>query len=350
MADCIKKDEFVKILESIDTAKLIDQTQESSRIDIWQFDSVKIKDVINNGISKFVDIIPSVPIRSKIEGLRKQLPFLGNNKEKASAQVKKFIAEIIDDSDGRTAELSIALSEVMEQVKGDSDKAVKNGFTVQEVSSDTFLPNVPLARVAEIVGRKITYQKGYRFSADGDVNISPSHISNMYYSVGMQFINKLESKGYIDVHENGNTLKDFIDKTSGEKVLKKVDITNKVPSISLNLAMLTKDTSVVERDGAILHFTNRSKSDLTGTDLGSIKGLLNISTLLSVPSNLSVPNRDTFTKEEKARLNENNAYSPDSNMAETLSYVEDNPLQINNTVNSFLTNLNIAVVESLLQT
>ena len=84
----------------------------------------------------------------------------------------------------------------MESIKGESDKAGNNNIAISEISVNGEIPNLPLPRVVESIGRKALYQEGYRFSADGDTEITPEMIGSLYYKKGIAIIEQLAEAGY----------------------------------------------------------------------------------------------------------------------------------------------------------
>lgn len=366
---CQTKEQFLQTLYSIDAAKQIAAEKEHNRINVWSFTSSKIQDAIYKGVPSVIELIPSIPIQNKITKFVKALTY--NKKTNPSSDtLKTFIQDIVEakesvnDKDvGRTAEFGIVLHEIMESVKGESDKSVKNRIDISVLSDGGYLPHLPAPRVIESIGRKIAYYHGVRFAAEGDKNITPANVSGKYYEVGLHFTELVEKAGYITITKANevSVIKDFEDnRTTGKVVGKKEKTqdttTRSLKTIAINLdKFISSDSDIsttglstknaeakvaarkkLEREGVALYFTDRTDTDITGTVLGDMVNTLKIIANLSIPAKVLLPSKTKLTSEERKVNDSKHAYTPTPTLKETQQTVEDNPLSINSSLTSFL--------------
>lgn len=338
MAFCVNYNKFQEFLHKINQSVEINKnTEKDLRYDVWSTTSKQVSDLINKGTESITwDENKSRHIKSRIESALKRV-------DESPESASDFIKDIINDEDGNNIEYSIAMHELMESVKGEADKARNLGIDVSEVSNDGILPSLPLSRIAASIGRKIAYQKGYRFKSQKINESTPAEIETLYYGIGKLALSGLELKGYVKLQENLSTIKDYIDIGELKKEFPKTNVkTDKVLSVSLSTDKLGVKPGTPEAD----YFLNRSESDITDTKLGTITDILRAVKQITQPAEIALP--DTKVKLSKKQLAEND----DPNIVinpvteEVRKNLYDKPLYVNKSIHSLITLLNKEALRS----
>ena len=269
---CIDFNEFTQYILAFDQSVEIDKKRDKRlRYNVWNTTSAELKEFVATlDTAKLGDPDQSPRIRRKLNSSIRRI-------KESSARIK-----ILNDifSSRFNIETSIALHELMESVKGESDKARKRGIEIQKISSDGVLPVLPLSRVAASIGRKIAFQKGYRFKRATD-NDSAAHIESFYYDIGREAINQLEKLGYVNTHDKVSTIMDYESKSDLKKDFPKNEPTRSdVLSVSLNSKKLKIEPGTDEQN----YFIDRTASDLEDTDLGVATEKLRMAALITQPN------------------------------------------------------------------
>lgn len=332
MAFCVNYNKFQEFLHKINQTVEIDKNKEKDlRYDVWSTTSKQVSDLINKGVDSITwDENKSRHIKSRIEAALKRV-------DESPESASDFVKDIINDEDGNNIEYSIALHELMESVKGEADKARNLGIEISEISNDGILPSLPLSRIAASIGRKIAYQKGYRFKSQKINESTPAEIETLYYGIGKLALSGLELKGYVKLQENLSTIKDYIEENELKKEFPKTNIkTDKVLSVSLTVDKLGIKPGTAE----VYYFLNRSESDITDTKLGTITDIMRAVKQVTQPAEIALP--DTKIKLSKKQLAEND----DPNIVinpiteEVRKSLYDKPLYVNKSIHSLITLLN----------
>lgn len=322
---CIDYNLFKQYIESFDHKVEIDEQKENPlRYDVWSVTSEHVDNMIRTGK---IDNIPQDNAGQHI--LRK----LSNSLKRLNAndkKVKKFKNDISYDE--HNIELSIALHELMESVKGESDKARNENIEISSITNQSALPVLPLARVAASIGRKIAFQKKHRFNSQNKTDATAADIELIYHNLGLNALRMLEAKGYVVFPEGDQkSIKDYI--TSAD--LKKdqvgtTEITTDMPTVALNETTLKIKPNSAEAD----YFLNRSDSDLTGTSLGAITEILRATRQITQPSEISFP--DTSAKKSDEELAAHDVYKLDDTMEAARKRIYKNPTYVHESMHDFL--------------
>ena len=206
---CPNFDKFLEAILEFDQKVIIDQDKDKPlRYNVWETLQSEVAAVTDKLSTKVLpDENQSLRIAEKIQNAIKRIK--SNPKDGGSIQEDIF-------NDDNNIALSIALQEVMESVKGEADKARNMGQDPSTVSKSGVLPALPLSRVAASIGRKIAFQKGYRFKRGTDEE-SAALIESFYYSIGKEAIADLERKGYATIDDGIPTLMDYQNKKDLKK-------------------------------------------------------------------------------------------------------------------------------------
>jgi len=197
---------------------------------------------------------------------------------------KQFQKDIMSDRD--IIAHSIALHEVMESVKGESDKARNNNIELSSVTNDGILPVLPLSRVAASIGRKILFQKGYRFKTVERSTGSAQRIEELYYKIGKGVLEDLQDKKYIKIHEGVNSIKDYIDESD---MFKEYPEKKKTTTKSLTLSLNAKTLGIKPNSEEAKYFTKRTAAKIEDTEFGVITELLRAVSQVTQKATITVP-------------------------------------------------------------
>lgn len=336
MSFCPNYNKFAELIHEFKQAVEIDRNKDKKlRYNVWGTTSAHVSDMFKKGI----DALPwgennSAHVKSKIV---KALIRIQESPKSAS----KFLEDIINDKDN--IELSIGLHELMESVKGEVDKARNLGIEISEVSDTGVLPALPLSRLAASIGRKIAFQKGYRFKSDKLDPTTAADIESLYYAIGKAALEGLAEKGYINLHTNLATIKDYIDVTDLGKEFPKTNVVvEDALSVTLNEDKLGIKAGTTEAD----YFINRSEADLADTNLGTITDILSAVRQITQPSQYELPDTadangkpPTKTAAELAERDDPNI-GIDPETEKTRKKLYDTPVFVHNSIHGLLQLLN----------
>jgi len=332
MSFCPNYNYFTKYIQAFRQNVEIDKQKDKDlRYNVWGTTATHVSEMFSKGI----DALPwddnnSQHVKSKIERSLKNIT-------ESPKSIQGFMKDIINNDDGNNIEFSIALHELMESVKGEADKARNIGIEISEVSETGVLPSLPLSRLAASIGRKIAYQKGYRFKSQ-EVNPSTAaEIETLYYAIGKLALEGLEQKGYVKVSDGMSTIKDYIDITELSKEFPKTNVaTDKVLSVSLD----EKKFGIKANTPESAYFLNRTESDLTDTELGTITDVLRAVRQVTQPSQYQLPDASpTQTMEELAERDDQNiGIDPKTEAVRKKLY--DTPVYVHSSVHDLMTLLN----------
>lgn len=340
MTNCVDFTVYSRLVREFDQSVEIDKNKDKAiRFNVWKTTSEDLKTLINKLSIEHLTQDgkdTSQQVKSKIT---KALERIQKSKFKAS----DFKADIMDGD--TNIEMSIALHEIMESVKGEADKARNNGIEISEITNEGTLPALPLARVAASIGRKIAYQKGRRFKAVDKTVEDAESVETLYYSLGKTAIEELAEKGYVNLHEQVPTIRDYISK---DDLNKKFPITgnkttdqdnNHVLSVTLSEKKLSINPDTVEAN----YFLNRSDSDISNVELGTIVDMLKVARQVTQPSTIVLPD----TKKTNVDLSERDtgAESLDPKKSSARQKLYDNPLFVHKSVHELMQLLNKTTLE-----
>jgi len=341
-------EDYISGIDIEEEVKIDKQKDKPLRYNVW---GTTAADIVGIFTKKGINTLPkdsstSAQILAKVEGALLRI-------NDSVAKATEFMNDIINDEENNIAH-SIAMHELMESVKGEADKARNLGIDMTELTNQGVLPALPMARIAASIGRKITFQTGHRFKSDLNDPTTAAEIEELYYSVGKKALLELEKKGYVELHSNLTTIKDYIDVTDVEKSKVKVELTtDKALSVTLNERKLFKKGR--NKDGTqteeAKYFLNRTAADLTDTKLGVITDALSAVRQITQPSTIVLPETAAqweANKKTKKDLRENDDPNIriDKVTENARKRIYDTPVFVNNVVDSLMSMLNKEVLES----
>jgi hypothetical protein len=322
---CPDFNEFTLFIVQFDQAVAIEKMKDKPlRYNVWETTQAEISALTDKlKVSALPNKNQSARLLRKIESSLKRI--------RESTATGGSIQKDVFDHKFNT-EMSIALHELMESVKGEADKARNMGIEVSSVSDSGLLPALPKSRVAASIGRKIAFQKGYRFKRATDAD-SAAKIEALYYDLGNEALVQLEQAGYVKAGTGISTIQDYQSKQDLKKDFPKTEPTRSdVLSISLNEKKLGIKPGSIEAD----YFLNRTEADLTDTDLGVVTEKLRMVTLITQPSTIVLPDtKPDMTDAELAQWDDG-INKPDGKTAEARKAIYEKPLYVNKAVHSLL--------------
>ena len=255
--------------------------------------------------------------------------------KESSKSGKRFQKDIF--SGDFVIEKSIALHELMESVKGESDKARNLGIEVSAISDTGVLPALPLSRIAASIGRKIAFQKGYRFKRATNED-SAAKIEGLYYDLGNEALIQLEKSGYAKLHDDVPTIMDYVLKEDLDPASRKVrdNINTDVLSVSLDEGAFKIRNGYPEAD----YFLDRTQADLSNTDLGVATDMLRLSRYITQASTIVLPDTKPTMSEEELAQWDDGIDKVDPKTAEARKAMYDKPLFVHDSLHDLMTLLN----------
>jgi len=237
---------------------------------------------------------------------------------------------------------AIALQEIIESIKGESDKVYKLKIPINKVTQDGNLPVVLMSRLSAVIGRKVAYQKGYRFKNDKNSPATPTEIEYLYKTIGDTVIINLEKRGLLNIQDNVDSIKDYIDpeveyiasRKPGDLIVKGMQ------TISINLSNIAQGA---ETGLATEYMLDRKESDLSGSGFNTFISTLKIINYVSQPVPITFPSKVPLTD---AQLEENDDITLTPKYSATRKALNNNPQYINTSVDSLMRSLSEAVQES----
>lgn len=325
------------LIKSINQAAEIKKLEEDPlRYDVWgtTSDLVRnmIKDLTPEGLPKDNN---SVAVKDKLKGI---LSRVSKNDHKPN----KFVEGIIGHKEN--IGLSIALHELMESVKGESDKARNLDIPIDKITIDGILPSIPAARLAASIGRKIAFQQGFRFHNTEENSTTPAEIEELYHKVGMTALEILKKEKYV-VLSKGNTIKDYIDE---KDVGKERPSTNEVVSGVLSVSLNTKTLGVKVNSEEAAYFLERQAADITNTELGAIAGILTAVRQITQPSKYSLPHVKERYEDKDFKEKDDRSVKPDKKTDKARKQLYKKPLKVHESVHALLKLLNAEVTDKQL--
>lgn len=345
MRGCIPRSLFDEYIQELDETSLVNEQEHNDlRFDIWSIVNTDLQDVIGkSNLDKLKSEHNSRFVFTRITNALRRL-------KRAVGKGQEFKKDIIDHPNN--IQLTIALHELMESVKGEADKARNNGIELSKLISGEFLPSVPMARVVASIGRKIAFQKGIRFTRKDDSKKSfarsAADIEELYYGLGRLAVEELESLGYVKIHEDATIIQDFVridDLRDAGKPLTVKEVRG--PGISLvekKLHIGQEGSKIpVHKRESVKYFLNRTAANLDQTELGAITDMLRIARQLTQPSSVVLP--DTRFERTPEDLRKKDVVTLDPEMDEARLALYNTPLYVNNAVHEMLRLLNQMVAE-----
>ncbi len=338
---CMKRKDLLAMVRAVAQETEIKNAHPDVRVNIW-----------NIKTDSYIDMMTKLKIPSgMVDQSKRVYEKLTNAAERVRAKksvtvpfIQKLMqsydvdGELIQDPDAFQKEdalrtQSIALKEVMDQIKGERDKADSNNIPLNDVSPDGgVLPFLPAPRVAAEIGRKIAYLNGIVFTKNRDLNMQSKHVELAYYNLGMSALENLQRNGFIDIYPEGkSTIQDYLDNPDAKPKYNPAEmVTQDVPAI----ALLPKSVGIsnVKKGNDVKFFTEDFVAK--GSNIEAFDSVLQMSNLLSVPSRITFPSVDNPNDIKRIHKDD---YDPDATTKKVKKEIESAPTYIDEDLDGFLT-------------
>lgn len=289
MGNC--REELLKVfykLEYKDNKVSVDKSKDKPlRFDITQLNPKDLIGFINKS-NESVGVIKDLVGKA----FYKKVGFL---QSKGVENVPQFL-KILSDKE-TVVPRAIALENLLSAIKGESDKIGNYDLSLNKVSNNGATPNIPVRRIAAVIGRKWAYQQGFRFKSNPGSTRTPTQIEVMYHKLGMSVLEDLANEGIISL-EDGKYVNDFVegsDTTTGV-MRKKYYKDGKI--VSLNIEKLVTDNDKF-KDFNSLYFTHNAlarelaykykEEEGITPQLDVIASILGVTNKLTTPSTIVEP-------------------------------------------------------------
>ena len=336
MSKCITVEDYLDTLREIAQGVEIDQLGDpETRVNVW--------DIADNDVDQMLSTFKVPPaIKKQSDRLTRKLEndldnIPKNHKEKIATLVNKMKSKSsLGDSKEKAARTQmVAMKEILSSITGEVNKAANMGVELDVISPDG-VPNIPMARVAAMIGRKVLYQNGYRSTGLGEDN-SAARAEYLYYLVGEKVLESLQDGGFVKINEAGkgqNTLVDYIE---GDK--ERVDRKNKTTTDMKSISLIPKSLGVsTQGESADLEILLGRSGEQSETVFGSYAKIFDAVTRTSVPEKITFPTIGSENRYNNKKTKEN-AYRPNKKLQKAVSEVESKPLFMNSDVHSLFANI-----------
>jgi len=325
---------FEKYIHAINKKAAIDILKDKPlRYNVWNTTSQHVRDLFKTGTKKLPkDKSTSAALLTKIDNALKRI-------DSTETTAKDFFKKIVGtdkEPNEDNISMAIALHEIIESVKGESDKARNLSLDINAIKAGKHLPALPLSRIAASIGRKILFQEGFRYTSKTKTNKDSVAVETLYYERGIAAIKLLEAAKYIKTHEDVPTIKDYLFESEVKRTKQSLnDTTTTALSLSLN-----EDTLGIKEEREINYFINRTESELIDTRLGVITDALRAINHIVQPSTIVVPDiKATKSVKDLAERDDQNL-NVDPVIEKVRKKAYDNPLFIHQVLHGFISLLN----------
>jgi hypothetical protein len=322
---CLDFNEFTQFILQFDQKTEIDKMKDKPlRYDVWKTTSDQVSELTKNlDMGALPEASQSLRIHAKIKSALKRI-------KNSSALAEEFQKDILDHRFNK--EMSIAMHELMESVKGEADKARNLGVEISSISDSGVLPALPLSRVAASIGRKIAFQKGYRFKR-ATTDDTAARIERLYYDLGKEALAQLESHGYVKINDDIGTIMDYQEKSDLKKDFPKNDLTR---SDVLSVSLDEKKLGIKANTEQSKYFVNRTRSDIDDTSLGVITEKLRVANMILQPATVTLPDTKPNATDTDLAQWDDGVQEPDTKTAEARNSLYKNPLHVNKSLHGLL--------------
>lgn len=310
---------------------IVAEYEKHARTDIWDISDAEVADMVESLSSKALIDAKKVTDSRVIRKLDNSLSIPKKFKDTLA---KRLVNTLKTSKSGFSKEKSlryqaVALKTVVDTVQGELNKPDKYNFDLQEITNEQGIPFIPLSRISAVIGRKIMYMTGHRFSREGDPNFDPVDVEHMYYLAGMEALKDLEANGFITLHTGDDlpsTAKDYLDDIDSKPNFTK-PVTDTVPALGLNAKALgAKSVLPASKDKIVNHFRGKhilEGSELAESELGVITQILDAVSSVSTAEHVVFPsNRENVLPVQK----NDDRYSLSKTLNKVKQEIESKPL------------------------
>lgn len=335
MSDCISVENYLDTLRQIAESVEIDQLGDrETRVNVWKISDTEVDEMITN-----FKVPPAVKRQSsrltrKLENDLDNIPKAHRGKVTELINKLKSKSSLGSDRNKSARSQLVALKEMLSSIKGEVNKAASMGVELDGISSNG-TPNVPMARVAAMVGRKVLYQNGYR-STSFDNDNSAAKAEHLYYLVGERIIESLQDAGLVKINEANKgytTLKDYIE---GDN--ERVD-QHKTTTAMKSVSIIPNAIGVSTQEGSVdLEILLGRSGEESETVFGAYAKAIDAVNRVTVPEKITFPTIGNENRFGNKKTKEN-SYQPSAKVEKAVKEVENKPIYMNGDVHSLFGNI-----------
>jgi DNA-binding phage protein len=329
MANCISIEDYLDTLREIAQKVEIDQLGDpDTRVNVWDISDADVNNMLENYQVPQSVSSQSDRLTRKLESALDGISPSHKQKIKTLIDRLKSKSSLGENSDKSARSQMVALKEIISSVAGEVNKASNMRVELTVISPGS-IPNIPMARLAAMIGRKVLYQNGYRSTGMGEEN-SAAKAEHMYYLVGERILESLQDGGFVKINEANSgqsTLVDYLDGDKQKMPRGLKAVTTGMKSVTLipkSLDLSTKEGST-DLD-VILGKTDKQSENVFGSYLKMIDAV----------SYVTVPEKITFPGGKRTK---ENSYKPSEELLKSVKEIESKPLYMNSDVHSLFGNI-----------
>jgi hypothetical protein len=329
MANCISIENYLDTLREIAQKVEIDQLGDpDTRVNVWNISDADVANMLENYRVPESVTLQSDRLTKKLQNRFKNISPSHKQKIKTLIDRLKSKSSLGENSDKSARSQMVALKEIISSVAGEVNKASNMRVELTVISPGS-IPNIPMARLAAMIGRKVLYQNGYRSTGLGEEN-SAAKAEHMYYLVGERILESLQDGGFVKINEadsGQSTLVDYLDGDKQKMPRGPKAVTTGMKSVTL----IPKSLDVSTKEGStdldvILGKTDKQSENVFGSYIKMIEAV----------SYVTVPEKITFPGGKRTK---ENSYKPSKELLKSVREIESKPLYMNGDVHSLLGNI-----------
>jgi len=228
---CITKEEFEKYFTTIDKEAtkeiLAEMLHRRPKFSIWDIKAEDITTLVKDIKNKVGYEIASIPtVLDNMTKVRMKRLFWEGSREALDESFYDLFSNDIN-----VKENIITMKHIIDSISSELAKIDREGLDVNSiVNKETGTVNIPLARLATVIGREIAYAQGIATKENGKLSKEEAAYREMlYYKMGIEQIERLERQGILKTGELPAVNDFYSEETKG-----KISVTN-MPSVSLVL-------------------------------------------------------------------------------------------------------------------
>ena len=347
---CPSPKAFRNYAQQFNDVEINEDTEKNMRFNVWNVKPSDVHNLINNLTSE------GLPGREESSAVLKKINNALKRVKSSNQNIDSFVKDIIgsdkDNIDENNVRKAIALHEVMEAIKGESDKARNNDISLEGILVEGTLPALPLSRIAASIGRKSLYTKKTRFKSTEESPKIAAEIEQLYYVEGLNALRELQDEGYVDFHTDHPTLRDY---TDSEKKSQKYESGAVVTTLARSVSIKTEKLGMVKskKSGDSVPYTpeesfflDRTPGALDDTYLGAVVDVLTAVKHVTQASTLVIPDLGTPNAKRKLADSDPQGFVADPKSDSARQKLYDAPLYVNTTVHKLLKMLHEETLKS----
>jgi hypothetical protein len=337
MANCISIEDYLDTLREIAQEVEINQLgDQDTRVNVWNISDTDVANMLENYRVPQSVSSQSDRLTRKLEGALAGISPTHKQKVKTLVDRLKSKSSLGESSDKSARSQMVALKEIISSIAGEVNKASNMRVPLTVISPGS-VPNIPMARLAAMIGRKVLYQNGYRSTGLGEEN-SAAKAEHMYYLVGERILESLQDGGFVKINEANSGQSTLIDYIDGDK--KRMPRGPDAHTTNMkSVTLIPKSLDLSTKEGSADLDTILGKtSEQSDSVFGSYLKMIDAVSYVTVPETIIFPKTgfmsydpDTFTKKS--------SYKGNKELLKSVREIESKPLYMNSDVHSLFANI-----------